>query len=134
VSATIVLDASAFVRAAVEQEDVARLWIAAVDAAEVSGTVPEHFYVEVANALRAYVRAGRMRATVAAELVTRCLDLPLTARPARDLVPAAIVRGHELELTVYDAAYVVLAEAADAVLITADRELARAYDRVELVS
>jgi predicted nucleic acid-binding protein len=134
VSATIVLDASAFLRAAVEERDVARLWIAAVDAGEVSGTVPEHFYVEVASALAAYVRAGRMRAPVAAELVNRCLDLPLAARPARDLVPAALVRSLQLELTVYDSAYVVLAEAADAVLVTADRELARAYDRVELVS
>lgn len=133
-SATIVFDASAFVRAAVEEQDAARLWIAAVDAAEVNGTVPEHFYVEVANALRAYVRAGRMRAAVAAELVTRCLDLPLAARPARDLVPAAFVSSLQLDLTVYDAAYIVLAEAADAVLVTADRELARAYDRVELVS
>ena len=117
-----------------EEQDAARLWIAAADAAEVSGTVPEHFYVEVANALRVYVRAGRMRAAVAAELVTRCLDLPLAARPARDLVPAALVRSLQFELTVYDAAYVVLAEAAEAVLVTADRELARAYDRVELVS
>jgi predicted nucleic acid-binding protein len=134
VSATIVLDASAFVRAAVEEQDAARLWIAAVDGGEVSGAVPEHFYVEVANALRAYVRAGRMRDAVAAELVTHCLGLPLAARPARDLVSAALVRSLQLELTVYDAAYVVLAEAADAVLVTADRELARAYDRVELVS
>ena len=133
-SATIVLDASAFLRAAVEEQDAARLWIAAADAAEVSGTVPEHFYVEVANGLRAYVRAGRMRAAVAAELVTRCLDLPLAARPARDLVPAALARSLQLELTVYDAAYIVLAEAADAVLVTADRELARAYDRIELVA
>ena len=75
-----------------------------------------------------------MRAAVAAELVTRCLDLPLAARPARDLVPAAFVSSLQLDLTVYDAAYIVLAEAADAVLVTADRELARAYDRVELVS
>ena len=133
-SATIVLDASAFVRAAVEEHDAPRLWIAAVDAAEVSGTVPEHFYVEVANALRAYVRAGQMRAAVAAELVTRCLELPLVARAARDLVPAALARSLQLELTVCDAAYVVLAEAADAALVTADRELARAYDRVELVA
>ena len=117
-----------------EERDAARLWIAAVDAGEVSGTVPEHFYVEVANALRAYVRAGRMRAAIAAELVTRCLDLPLAARPARELVPAALARSLRLDMTVYDAAYVVLAEASDAVLVTADRELARAYDRVELVA
>ena len=117
-----------------EEQDAARLWIAAVDAGEVSSTVPEHFYVEVANALGAYVRSGRMRDAVAAELLNRSLDLPLEARPARDLVPAALARGLQRELTVYDAAYVVLAEAADAVLVTADRELARAYDRVELVA
>ena len=117
-----------------EEQDAARLWVAAVDAAEVSGTVPEHFYVEVANALWAYVRAGRMRDTVAAEVVTRCLDLPLAARPARDLILAALARSLQLDLTVYDAAYIVLAEAADAVLVTADGELARAYDRVELVA
>jgi predicted nucleic acid-binding protein len=134
VSETIVLDASAFLRAAVEQQDVARLWIAAVDAAEVSATVPDHFYVEIAAAVRAYVRAGQMRAAIAAELVTRCLDLPITSRPSRDLVPGALARSLQLDLDVYDAAYVVLAEAADAVLVTADPELARAYDRVELVA
>ena len=117
-----------------EERDVARLWIAAVDAGEVTGTVPEHFYVEVANALRAYVRAGTLRGPVAAELINRCLDLPLTAPPARDLVSAALARALSLELTVYDAAYVVLAEAAGAVLVTADRELVRAYERVELVA
>ena len=72
-SATIVFDASAFVRAAVEEQDAARLWIAAVDAAEVNGTVPEHFYVEVANALRAYVRAGRMRAARPEDWCRSCL-------------------------------------------------------------
>jgi predicted nucleic acid-binding protein len=73
-------------------------------------------------------------ATVAIELVVRCLDLPLVARPLRDLVSAALVRSLQLELTVYHAAYVVLADAAEVVLVTADRELAGAYDRVELVS
>jgi len=42
----------------------------------------------------------------------------------------AVERG----LTVYDASYVVLAEAHEAPLVTADRRLVGAYDRVELLA
>ena len=129
-----VLDASAFLRAAVEQTDVARLWIGAVEAGDVKGTVPEHFYLEVANGLRTYVGADHMRAAVAIELLARCLDLPLVVTSVRDVASPALALGLERDLTAYDASYLVLAEATDAVLVTSDRKLASAYSRVELVA
>ena len=49
-------------------------------------------------------------------------------------MPAALPKARVTDLSVYDACYVVLAEAADAVLVTADRRLAEAYDRVELLA
>jgi len=128
-----VLDASAFVRASVDQKDVARHWIAAIDSGESHGLVPDLFYAEVANALSNYVRAGHMRTERGIELVGMAVDLPLTSRSLRELAPTALAISLERGVTVYDAAYVALAEAADAVLITADRSLAEVAARSELL-
>lgn len=128
-----VLDASAFVRASIEQTDVARHWIGAIDSEETHGLVPDLFYAEVANALSNYVRAGYMRTELAVELVGTAVDLPLTSRSLRELAPAALALSLERGVTVYDAAYAALAEAADAVLITADRRLAEVVARSEFL-
>ena len=127
------LDASAFVRASIEQTDVARHWIGVIDREEMHGLVPDLFYAEVADALSNYVRAGQMRAELAVELVGTAVDLPLASRSLRELAPAALALSLERGVTVYDAAYVALAEAADAVLITADRSLAGMAARSELL-
>jgi predicted nucleic acid-binding protein len=131
--ASAVLDASAFVRALVERTDVARRWIGLIDSGETHGFVPDLFYAEVANALNNYVRAGYLRTEPAVEVLSRAVDLPLTSRSLRELAPAALALSLERGLTVYDAAYVALAEAADAVLITADRSFAEVVARSELL-
>jgi predicted nucleic acid-binding protein len=128
-----VLDARAFVRASVEETDLARHWIGLIDRGETEAFVPDLFYAEVANALNVYVRAGYLRTDLAVELLRTAVDLPLPSRSLRDLAPAALALSLERRLTVYDAAYVALAEAADAVLITADRSLADASRRSELL-
>jgi len=62
---------------------------------------------------------------------------PVHLRLLRDRLivvpPAAFALSLERGLTVYDAAYVALAEAADAVLITADRTLAGVAMRAKLL-
>ena len=128
-----VLDASAFVRASVEQTDVARRWIGLIESGEAEAFVPDLFYAEVANALNIYVRAGYMGIDPAVELLSGAIDLPVTSRSLRELAPAAFALSLERGLTVYDAAYVALAEAAGAVLITADRTLAGVAVRAELL-
>lgn len=59
--------------------------------------------------------------------------LPLRVHPNRTLAAAALARAVEVGLGAYDAFYLVLADALDAILVTADRRLAAAYDRVELI-
>jgi predicted nucleic acid-binding protein len=132
-AASAVLDASVFIRASLERTDVARRWIRAIEARETHGLVPDLFYAEVANALSTYVLAGHIRIDLATELVGTALELPLTSRPMRELAPAALALSLERKVSVYDAAYVALAEAADAVLVTADRSLAGAATRPALL-
>jgi predicted nucleic acid-binding protein len=90
--------------------------------------------VEIAQALRRYVREGRLDATSAAAAIEdlRALDLERHSHePLLDRVWAL-----RQNLTAYDAVYVALAEALEAPLLTCDGRLARApglAKRVELV-
>ena len=60
--------------------------------------------------------------------------LPLRVHRHAPFAAEALERALALGISGYDAFYVVLAEATDAVLVTADRRLAEAYDRVELLA
>lgn len=90
--------------------------------------------VEVAQALRRYVRAGELEpaSAAAALLDLRSLDLERHGHePLQDRVWAL-----RENLTAYDAVYVALAEALESTLLTCDGRLARApgiSQRVELV-
>lgn len=55
-------------------------------------------------------------------------------RSNRELAIGALARAVTDRLSGYGAFYVVLAEATDATLVTADRRLSEAYDRVELLA
>lgn len=91
--------------------------------------------VEVAQALRRYVREGALEADSAASALAdlRSLDLERHAHePLLDRVWSL-----RENLTAHDAVYVALAEALDAPLVTCDGRLARAPGlraQVELVS
>jgi predicted nucleic acid-binding protein len=96
-------------------------------------TVPDLVYGEVANALLRYVRAGRLAATDADEAIRLILEVPLRAVSLRSLAVDALTLAREIGLSVYDATYVLLAEATAATLVTADRRLAAAVDRVAVI-
>ena len=82
---------------------------------------------EVYEALKASAkREGR---SVNAEALAGVVDLPLHVRPNRGICEFAVAAAAQLGLTVYDAHYLALAEAEDAVLVTADRALAAAASR-----
>jgi predicted nucleic acid-binding protein len=90
--------------------------------------------VEVAQALRRYVRQGSLEAGTAAAALAdlRSLDLE---RHAHEPLLGRVWSLRE-NLTAYDAVYVALAEALDAPLLSCDGRLARApgmKGRVELV-
>jgi predicted nucleic acid-binding protein len=95
---------------------------------------PHLIDVEVAQVLRRYAASGEVDAGRCREALEDMGDLPL-ARYSHDMLLPRIweLRGN---LTAYDAAYVALAEALEAPLLTCDRKLSRAPGlraRVELV-
>jgi len=85
---------------------------------------PELAYLEVASVLRRQLAAGALDARRAGLALDDLAALPARRAPHRPL----LARCWELRdnLTIYDAAYVALAEAMNATLLTADRRLARA--------
>jgi predicted nucleic acid-binding protein len=87
-------------------------------------TAPDLIDLEVASAIRGRLAGGHLDARRAELALTDLVDLPLARTPHRPL----LARCWELRdnLTVYDAAYVALAEALDADLLTADLRLAKA--------
>ena len=85
---------------------------------------PELLDLEVTSVLRGQMRSGALDARRAQLALTDLRALPLQRAPHLPL----LARCWELRdnLTVYDAAYVALAEALDADLLTADQRLSKA--------
>jgi predicted nucleic acid-binding protein len=87
-------------------------------------TAPELLDLEVASVIRRQVREGAIDTRRAALALADLAALPLQRAPHRPL----LTRCWELRdnLTIYDAAYVALAEALHASLLTGDKRLAAA--------
>lgn len=85
---------------------------------------PHVLDLEVASALRGLVRRGVLAEALAQAALRHLAVLPVSRCGHRPLLP----RCWELRdnLTVYDAAYVALAEATGATLLTSDQRLAQA--------
>ena len=113
----LVLDASACVSFLIGDDDAD--WVRARVRGESLLHAPALIDFEVASALR-LVKDRRRFAEAAEDL----RDMRLERHPGDLLLPRIWeLRGH---LTAYDAAYVALAEALEAPLVTLDRRLARA--------
>ncbi len=85
---------------------------------------PELIDLETTSVIRRRSREGHLDLRRAVLALTDLVEMPLRRAPHRPLLG----RCWELRqnLTVYDAAYVALAEVLDVVLLTADARLARA--------
>lgn len=85
---------------------------------------PDLIDLEVTSVLRGQLAGGHLDVRRADLALADLVDLPIQRAPHRPLLP----RCWELRanLTVYDAAYVALAEALDADLLTGDVRLAKA--------
>jgi predicted nucleic acid-binding protein len=132
---TAVFDASALVRALpqVGDEVAAAAWVEEAVVGRVRATVPDLVYGEVANALLGYVRAHRVAPADAQAALRLIVELPLRTVSLKTFATDALALAQEIGLSVYDAAYVVLSQATSATLVTADRRLAAAVDRVALL-
>lgn len=100
----------------------------------VSLHAPQLLDVEVLQAVRRYTLAGEISARRGGEALTDLLDLPIHRHPHDFLLPR--IWDLRRSVTAYDAAYVALAEALDAPLLTRDGKLARSHGhraRIELV-
>lgn len=116
----LVLDASAVLRALLpgaEADLLARL------GSDRDLHAPHLLDLEIVSALRRLNRSRRLSADRARDALTDLSDLNLTRYPHELLLPR-IWQVRE-NLTAYDAAYVALAEALEAPLLTADARLAR---------
>jgi predicted nucleic acid-binding protein len=91
-------------------------------AADPHWAVPEHFRVEVASALRGAWLGGKLDRPAFEEGIRRLAAAPVEVWPVRPLLPRMVELAGNA--TVYDAAYLALAEALSVALLTADAKLA----------
>jgi predicted nucleic acid-binding protein len=91
---------------------------------------PHLIDLEVAQVLRRYVRSSVIPTERGTQALTDLADFPLTRYPHFVLLTRIWQMRHGL--TAYDAAYLALAEALDAPLVTRDRALARAGSQVRV--
>lgn len=129
----IVLDASALVELLLGTEEGRSIGARIADPA-LSLHVPHLADVEIAQALRRYVREKELDAASAASALEDLHSLDLERHAHEPLLDR--VWALRQNLTAYDAVYVALAEALDTTLLTCDGKLARApgmAGRVELV-
>ena len=111
----------------------AQEWRARTIRGEVRALAPDLVYAEVGNALLVEHRAGLMEAAEVTISLERLLRIPMGAISTTTLIRDASAIAFARGLSAYDACYVALAEANDAVLVTADRKLAAATNRAELI-
>ena len=130
---SVVLDASVLIRAAIDREPRAREWVRAVEAGDFEGHVPDVAYAETVSALAKYVRARLVSPKVATQIVDGIVQLPLRSHGHARLAAASLALALRHGLSAYDASYLALSQSLETTLITADRRLAHAASRSELL-
>jgi predicted nucleic acid-binding protein len=129
-----VFDASLLLRAALDRTTEARAWTLLAERGEIVALVPELIWAELTNVLAHQVRVAALDADDAAEALGCLLRLPLETHAAHPAASGALAAALSRGVSGYDAFYLVLADAADAVLVTADGKLAEAAVRAELIA
>jgi predicted nucleic acid-binding protein len=120
----VVLDASVVLRATVDRGTAAVSVLERVRDAALEAAWPDLLFVEVANGVATLARTGRVTERTASQVLAFTLAAPVRVVSVLELVVPALAVASARSLSVYDACYVVLAEATDSTLVTADRRLA----------
>lgn len=120
-SVTIVADTSALLPALVDAGSAGEAARAALNVSDL--IAPALIDVELVHALRGRVRGGKLEARIAVQAIADLRRIPMERC---DMLPL-LDRVWQLRenLTAYDATFVALAEAFDAVLVTGDERLAK---------
>lgn len=129
----IVVDTSALIEVLLRTSDAGAVE-AHLFAAGETLHAPYLIDIETAQVLRRYAAGGEIDGARGLAALEDLADFPLRRYPHDILLPRIWALRHNL--TAYDAAYVALAEALDATLLTRDRRLAAASGhgaRIELV-
>jgi predicted nucleic acid-binding protein len=118
----IVIDASAAVDLSLGRESRAE-WLAQRLDRERAIQVPAVFDIEVLHSLRRIDSLGRVGSSAIEDALSDLVEIRAVRHDHGPLLPRIWALRHNL--SAYDAAYVALAEALDAPLLTTDRRLAR---------
>jgi predicted nucleic acid-binding protein len=124
-----VFDTNVLVRFFVDEAADAGAWMDRVAAGRVHLLVPDLIYAESASALMRYARTGKLALERVLAMLATIVELPFEPTPSQLLAVPACALAFRHGITSYDAHYLALAEAEDAVLVTADRRLAEAASR-----
>lgn len=120
---TIVVDASAVTELLIETDATQRASIVDAIGDDVHWIVPEHLLVEVMSALRGRWLGGHLTRTTFEGAVAAVARFEFDVWPTPPLLPRIVELADNA--TVYDAAYLALAEELGCTLVTADAKLGR---------
>jgi predicted nucleic acid-binding protein len=126
----IVVDASAILEILLNTSSASRI-AERLFASPVSLHSPQLLDLEIAQVLRRYARTQQIDAYRSQEALQDFMDLPITRYPHQPLLPRVWELRHNF--TAYDAAYLSLAEALGAPLVTRDAALAKAQGHEAVV-
>ncbi len=119
----LVIDASAFVEVLTAPDSPRRRDLFVDLDRDAHWVVPEHFRLEVANALRGLRLAGNLTDDDLSETFLRLAEQPFDVWPTAPLLPRILELASNA--TAYDAAYLALAEDLGGPLVTMDAKFAR---------